>query len=87
LHEAKHKHATEDKYGDESSENDDEFTEKTGTDLTFASKDPRVRTTNRNLRIREDTAKYLWNLNPNSAAYDPKSRKMKENPNPDLRED
>ena len=35
-----------------------------------------------NLRIREDTAKYLRNLNPNSAPYDPKSRSMKENPNP-----
>jgi len=35
-----------------------------------------------NLRIREDTAKYLRNLDPNSAPYDPKSRSMKENPNP-----
>ncbi len=28
----------------------------------------------RNLRIREDIAKYLLNLDPNSAHYDPKSR-------------
>lgn len=28
----------------------------------------------RNLRIREDTAKYLLNLDVNSAHYDPKSR-------------
>lgn len=28
----------------------------------------------RNLRIREDTAKYLLNLDVNSAYYDPKSR-------------
>ena len=34
--------------------------------------DGKSRTTVRNLRIREDTAKYLRNLNPNSAHYDPK---------------
>ena len=37
----------------------------------------------RNLRIREDTAKYLLNLDMNSAYYDPKSRSMREDPNPD----
>lgn len=37
---------------------------------------------NQNLRNREDTAKYLRNLDPNSAPYDPKSRSMKTNPNP-----
>jgi pre-mRNA-processing factor SLU7 len=36
----------------------------------------------RNLRIREDTAKYLLNLDANSAHYDPKSRSMREDPNP-----
>ncbi|RLN02921.1 hypothetical protein BBJ28_00002043 [Nothophytophthora sp. Chile5] len=41
-------------------------------------------TTVRNLRIREDTAKYLRNLNPNSAYYDPKTRSMRDNPNPEL---
>jgi pre-mRNA-processing factor SLU7 len=51
------------------------------------NKDPRVRTAVRNLRQREDTAKYLRNLDPNSAAYDGKARIMKENPNPDLPED
>ncbi|KAK2956619.1 putative Pre-mRNA-splicing factor SLU7-A [Blattamonas nauphoetae] len=34
----------------------------------------------RNLRIREDTAKYLLDLDPNGAYYDPKSRAMRENP-------
>ena len=34
----------------------------------------------RNLRIREDTAKYLRNLDPNSAHYDPKTRSMRKNP-------
>jgi len=36
----------------------------------------------RNLRIREDTAKYLLNLDVNSAYYDPKTRAMRENPLP-----
>lgn len=36
----------------------------------------------RNLRIREDTAKYLLNLDANSAHYDPKSRSMREDPLP-----
>jgi len=34
----------------------------------------------RNLRIREDTAKYLRNLDPGSAFYDPKTRSMRANP-------
>ncbi|KAJ1946072.1 mRNA splicing protein [Kickxella alabastrina] len=38
------------------------------------------RSTVRNLRIREDTAKYLRNLDPDSAYYDPKTRSMRENP-------
>ena len=42
--------------------------------------DSRTRITVRNLRIREDTAKYLHNLDPNAAHYDPKSRSMRENP-------
>eukprot|EP00127_Corallochytrium_limacisporum_P007164 Clim_evm37s243 gene=Clim_evmTU37s243 len=33
-----------------------------------------------NLRLREDTAKYLRNLDPDSAHYDPKSRSMQEDP-------
>jgi pre-mRNA-processing factor SLU7 len=36
----------------------------------------------RNLRIREDTAKYLLNLDVNSAHYDPKTRSMREDPQP-----
>lgn len=42
--------------------------------------DVRTRTTIRNLRIREDTAKYLLNLDPSSAHYDPKTRSMRGNP-------
>ncbi len=44
-----------------------------------------VKTTARNLRIREDTAKYLHNLDPESAFYDPKSRSMRANPTPHLK--
>ena len=38
------------------------------------------RITVRNLRMREDLPKYLYNLDPNSAHYDPKSRAMRANP-------
>ncbi|MEW5309663.1 MAG: hypothetical protein WDW38_001533 [Sanguina aurantia] len=73
----------------EGGENDDE---KIGDeeDAGFAEVTKRVRTTAggatgsvRNLRIREDVAKYLLNLDPNSAYYDPKSRSMRQDPNPD----
>eukprot|EP01033_Poteriospumella_lacustris_P014350 gene14350-10251_t len=39
-----------------------------------------MRITSRNLRIREDTPKYLRNLSLDSAYYDPKSRSMRANP-------
>jgi len=42
--------------------------------------DTKTRITVRNLRIREDTAKYLINLDPNSAYYDPKTRSMRDAP-------
>lgn len=35
-----------------------------------------------NVREREDPAKYLLNLDMNSAQFNPKSRSMNENPNP-----
>lgn len=50
------------------------------TTATVATKDDKLRTTTRNLRIREDTAKYLLNLDVNSAFYDPKSRSMRQDP-------
>ncbi len=34
-------------------------------------------------RVRSDTAKYLYNLDPDSAFYDPKTRSMRGNPFPD----
>ncbi|UKK02652.2 splicing factor [Theileria orientalis] len=62
---------------DEFVEDDDKHIEK---NETFECKDDKTRTTTRNLRIREDTAKYLINLDVNSAFYDPKSRSMREDP-------
>lgn len=41
----------------------------------------------RNLRIREDTAKYLYNLNTDSAYYDPKTRAMRADPTPHINPD
>ncbi|KAM7470119.1 hypothetical protein LguiA_008302 [Lonicera macranthoides] len=59
--------------------------------MDFAKVEKRVRTTGggstgtvRNLCIREDTAKYLLNLDVNSAHYDPKTRSMHEDPHPDM---
>lgn len=57
------------------------------TTATVATKDDKLRTTTRNLRIREDTAKYLLNLDVNSAYYDPKSRSMRDDPFKHLKEE
>lgn len=46
----------------------------------YSSFDTYTQTTSKNLRIREDTAKYLINLDVNSSFYDPKSRSMREDP-------
>lgn len=54
-------------------------------DMPGTKVDSKQRITVRNLRIREDTAKYLRNLDPNSAYYDPKTRSMRDNPNPNKR--
>lgn len=43
--------------------------------------DAHSRISTRNLRIREDTAKYLLNLTDTSTHYDPKTRSMREDPN------
>lgn len=58
-------------------------------DAAFGEVKQRVRTAGggasgsvRNLRIREDTAKYLFNLDLDSAHYDPKTRSMREDPLP-----
>ncbi|KAF7727508.1 mRNA splicing protein [Apophysomyces ossiformis] len=61
-------------------EEDDEDKYADGADMPGQHVNQKTRTTIRNLRIREDTAKYLLNLNPESAYYDPKTRSMRENP-------
>jgi pre-mRNA-processing factor SLU7 len=43
----------------------------------------RNRITVRNLRIREDTAKYLLDLKPDGPYYDPKSRAMRDKEPPE----
>ncbi|KAK4684111.1 pre-mRNA-processing factor SLU7, partial [Tremellales sp. Uapishka_1] len=59
--------ADEDKYAD-------------AADAVGQKLDTKTRITVRNLRIREDTAKYLINLDPESAYYDPKTRSMRDAP-------
>jgi len=59
------------------SDSDDEMAD---DGAVIQKKDAHARMTVRNLRIREDTAKYLRNLDLHSAYYDPKTRSMRENP-------
>jgi pre-mRNA-processing factor SLU7 len=63
---------------DEDEEDEDKYAE--AADQVGQSLDAKNRITVRNLRIREDTAKYLINLNPESAYYDPKTRAMRDAP-------
>lgn len=65
---------------DEEEDDGDKYAD--GADMPGTKVDSKQRITVRNLRIREDTAKYLRNLDPNSAHYDPKTRSMRDNPNP-----
>ncbi|GAA6018561.1 hypothetical protein JCM10207_007218 [Rhodosporidiobolus poonsookiae] len=79
----------EDEFGssDESDNDDaggDEDKYAEGADVAGQKLDTKTRVTVRNLRIREDTAKYLLNLDVDSAYYDPKTRSMREAPNPEL---
>lgn len=62
----------------EDSEDEDKYAD--DVDMPGQKFETKQRITVRNLRIREDTAKYLYNLDPNSAFYDPKTRSMRENP-------
>lgn len=76
--------ADDDDFGS-SDESDDDVEERyaEGADAVGQKVDTKTRITVRNLRIREDTAKYLLNLDVDSAYYDPKTRSMRENPNPE----
>src|SRR5690606_5550952 len=55
-------------------EDEDNYAEEAG--MPGQKNDPSSRTSTRNLRIREDTAEYLLNLDLNSTKYDPKTRTM-----------
>ncbi|GAA6054584.1 hypothetical protein JCM3770_000063 [Rhodotorula araucariae] len=68
--------------GASGTEDEDKYAE--GADVAGQKLDTKTRVTVRNLRIREDTAKYLLNLDTDSAYYDPKTRSMREAPNPDI---
>jgi len=76
---------------DAGTDSEDEFVQKDSDAKVHTSRLARqggvggaqMKVTARNLRIREDTAKYLRNLDPNSAYYDPKSRSLRDNPNPE----
>jgi pre-mRNA-processing factor SLU7 len=61
-------------------EEDEEYKYTDSMDMPGQHVDSKQRISVRNLRIREDTAKYLLNLDANSAYYDPKSRSMRDNP-------
>jgi hypothetical protein len=70
---------------DESDQDDaDEDKYAEAADVAGQKLDTKTRVTVRNLRIREDTAKYLMNLDLGSAYYDPKTRSMREAPNADI---
>ncbi|GAA6062686.1 hypothetical protein JCM10212_002509 [Sporobolomyces blumeae] len=62
----------------EGGEDEDKYAE--AADVAGQKLDTKTRVTVRNLRIREDTAKYLMNLDVDSAYYDPKTRSMREAP-------
>lgn len=66
--------------GEPSSEEDDEDKYADDMEMVGTKVDASERYTVRNLRIREDTAKYLRNLDLSSAHYDPKTRSMRNNP-------
>lgn len=66
--------------GDDLDEDEDEDKYVDEVDMPGTKVDSKQRITVRNLRIREDTAKYLRNLDPSSAYYDPKTRSMRDDP-------
>ncbi|TFK44393.1 pre-mRNA-splicing factor SLU7 [Crucibulum laeve] len=67
-------------FGSSEDEDADEDKYADAADAVGQKMDTKTRITVRNLRIREDTAKYLINLDPESAYYDPKTRSMRDAP-------
>lgn len=80
----KEKKPEDDDFGSSDEEEEDEEKYAEAADQVGQSLDTKNRITVRNLRLREDTAKYLINLNPESAYYDPKTRSMRDAPDADL---
>ncbi|KAI0081261.1 pre-mRNA-splicing factor SLU7 [Panus rudis PR-1116 ss-1] len=70
----------DDDFGSSEEEDEDQDKYAEAADAVGQKLDTKTRITVRNLRIREDTAKYLINLDPSSAYYDPKTRSMRDNP-------
>lgn len=68
-------HDSDDEDGDE-----DKYADEMDMPGQKVREESKQRISVRNLRMREDTAKYLLNLDPGSAYYDPKSRSMRDNP-------
>jgi len=77
---AKTKKAGDDEFGSSEDEDEDEDKYADAADAVGQKMDTKTRITVRNLRIREDTAKYLINLDEESAYYDPKTRSMRDAP-------
>lgn len=80
----KEKKAEDDDFGSSDEDEEDEYKYAEAADQVGQSVDTKNRITVRNLRLREDTAKYLINLNPESAYYDPKTRSMRDAPDANL---
>ncbi|EIW66761.1 hypothetical protein TREMEDRAFT_34550, partial [Tremella mesenterica DSM 1558] len=70
----------DDEFGSSDGEDEVEIDAAEAADQVGQKLDTNTRLTVRNLRIREDTAKYLINLDPGSAYYDPKTRAMRDAP-------
>ncbi|KDN36015.1 hypothetical protein K437DRAFT_260255 [Tilletiaria anomala UBC 951] len=81
----KDKPSDDDDFGTDSSDEQDEDKYAEKANMVGQKVDTVKRISVRNLRIREDRAKYLYNLNPESSYYDPKTRSMREAPDPNLR--
>ncbi len=74
------KTAGDNEFGSSDEEGEDEDKYADAADAVGQKLDTKTRITVRNLRIREDTAKYLINLDEDSAYYDPKTRSMRDAP-------
>jgi len=75
--------SSSDAYSSENSDDSDERKKLKQFSENFNDKDPRSKTHMTSLRIREHTAKYLYNLNPDSAYYNGKTRTMHDDPTKD----